>query len=372
VTIDAQAAASARVAALLGDGAPQPAESVATDLLAAHRAIAGQLQDSLEDREGFAYAAELHRLACRLVEEGIAPRLDSVERVHAALARLGEHGPVSEILAFAPREAAVAVGLDRVLLSRIQDGALIAEGLHVREDPEGARATLARLREAPVPLEYPLIEGELLRRRRPLLVAAGGGEPGRRRAHADVMGWRDYVTAPIVLEGRVIGFLHGDRTGPDTTLRPLDRDALAGFAQGFAHIVERAILRRRLRIQRQEMRQVATWADARTSELSDRAVDLAADRDADDDPGPGSSAAVDSSLRDLLTRRELDVLELMVKGDTNAGIARELVVSEGTVKFHVKNILRKLHAANRAEATSRYLRLTLRRGEVPGSSTGGR
>ena len=48
------------------------------------------------------------------------------------------------------------------------------------------------------------------------------------------------------------------------------------------------------------------------------------------------------------------------------------MVSEGTVKFHVKNILRKLHAANRAEATSRYLRLTLRRGEVPGSSTGGR
>ncbi len=29
------------------------------------------------------------------------------------------------------------------------------------------------------------------------------------------------------------------------------------------------------------------------------------------------------------------------------------------MKFHVKNILRKLHAANRAEATSRYLRLTL-------------
>jgi DNA-binding NarL/FixJ family response regulator len=44
-----------------------------------------------------------------------------------------------------------------------------------------------------------------------------------------------------------------------------------------------------------------------------------------------------------------------------------LVVSEGTVKFHVKNILRKLHASNRAEATSRYLRLTLRRGDAPPS-----
>jgi DNA-binding CsgD family transcriptional regulator len=34
-------------------------------------------------------------------------------------------------------------------------------------------------------------------------------------------------------------------------------------------------------------------------------------------------------------------------------------VSEGTVTFHVKNILRKLHAFNCCEATSRYLRLTL-------------
>ena len=51
----------------------------------------------------------------------------------------------------------------------------------------------------------------------------------------------------------------------------------------------------------------------------------------------------------------------MVRGETNGQIARDLVLSEGTVKFHVKNVLRKLHAANRAEATSRYLRLTLNR-----------
>jgi DNA-binding NarL/FixJ family response regulator len=98
-------------------------------------------------------------------------------------------------------------------------------------------------------------------------------------------------------------------------------------------------------------------------------VTLATDPEplADDEPARGAGAG-DSALRDLLTRRELDVLELMVKGETNGGIARSLVVSEGTVKFHVKNILRKLHAANRAEATSRYLRLTLRRGDGPPSA----
>jgi DNA-binding NarL/FixJ family response regulator len=59
----------------------------------------------------------------------------------------------------------------------------------------------------------------------------------------------------------------------------------------------------------------------------------------------------------LLTRRELDVLRLMADGQTNKSIADSLVISDGTVKFHVNSILRKLHAANRAEAVSRYLRL---------------
>jgi DNA-binding NarL/FixJ family response regulator len=51
----------------------------------------------------------------------------------------------------------------------------------------------------------------------------------------------------------------------------------------------------------------------------------------------------------------------MAAGRTNGEIARALVVTEGTVKFHVKNVLRKLQVTNRAEATSRYLRLTLQR-----------
>jgi NarL family two-component system response regulator LiaR len=51
-----------------------------------------------------------------------------------------------------------------------------------------------------------------------------------------------------------------------------------------------------------------------------------------------------------LTQRELDVLRLVAQGMTNQGIAQELVVSEGTVRFHVSNILSKLHLANRTQA----------------------
>jgi DNA-binding NarL/FixJ family response regulator len=130
----------------------------------------------------------------------------------------------------------------------------------------------------------------------------------------------------------------------------------------FALVYERAVLRMRVRVQRQEMRQVASWADARTGELEDRLVSLEEEGEpSPQSPSNGLADGAQTGLRDLLTRREIDVLELMVRGDTNAAIARELVLSIGTIKFHVKNILRKLNAANRAEATSRYLRMTLKR-----------
>jgi LuxR family transcriptional regulator, regulator of acetate metabolism len=288
-----------------------------------------------------------------VAESGAIAPLQAFERVRATILRLGDAGPLSEIVERAPAEAAAAVELDRVLLSRVDDGVLQAEALHGAD-------VLPSLQEAPVKLGYPLIEGEMLRRRRAQIVTEADSDPSR-QAFSAAMGWRSYVAAPIVLETRVIGFFHGDRA--EGELRRLDLETLRRFAEGFALIYERAVLQRRLRIQRHELRQVASWADARISELSDGVIDLAHDREAADGDEPARVPAGASWVRDLLTRREIDVMEHMVRGETNADIARALVVSEGTVKFHVKNILRKLNASNRAEATSRYLRLAMRGGD---------
>lgn len=60
-----------------------------------------------------------------------------------------------------------------------------------------------------------------------------------------------------------------------------------------------------------------------------------------------------------LTPRELQVLRLMAEGQSNKTIARELGISEHTVKFHVNAILGKLNAQSRTEAVVTATRLGL-------------
>ena len=57
-----------------------------------------------------------------------------------------------------------------------------------------------------------------------------------------------------------------------------------------------------------------------------------------------------------LTRREVEILQLVAEGDSNAQLARRLWVTEQTVKFHLSNIYRKLDVSNRTEA-SRWAQL---------------
>lgn len=288
-------------------------------------------------------------------------RLAAYERVRQAVDSLARLGPASEIINRCAAAAAAAADLDRVVLSRIDNGTLVVE--RVQTGAGHRDGTDEQVLPSPLRLSYPLLECELLRRRQARLVADIDHSQPARYAFLQTLKWRRYVAAPILVDGAAVGFLHGDRAPARRPLAQLDADALEHFAAGFALVFERAVLRRRLRDQRREIRRISSWAEAQAGELSDGAIELLGSRAEEQDRrGATPELLTEDGVASNLTAREIDVLGLMAEGKTNGDIARVLFVSEGTVKFHVKNILRKMHASNRADASARYLRLTLNDG----------
>jgi DNA-binding NarL/FixJ family response regulator len=64
-------------------------------------------------------------------------------------------------------------------------------------------------------------------------------------------------------------------------------------------------------------------------------------------------------IRESLTARELEILELLIQGQSNQEIARHLTVSLSTVKTHIQHIIAKLEVSDRTQAAVRAIRLGL-------------
>ena len=73
--------------------------------------------------------------------------------------------------------------------------------------------------------------------------------------------------------------------------------------------------------------------------------------------GKAQSADGFEDVETQLTLREQEILQHVSRGLSNAEIAETLIVSENTVKTHIKNILGKLHSKNRSEAVAYASRL---------------
>jgi len=307
--------------------------------------------------EGDVALAE-HAQALERLRHRYETRAAAIERAHAAAAGLRGIAAPERVLDHAPRALAEGSMLERVVLSRVRDGAMHVEAVHVRGDPEQAAAALERLGAAPVRLAPPLIEAEIMRRRRATVVS--GAQLGDRahRPLAAVMGWASYVAAAIVVRGEPVALLHADR-GRAGEVDALDRDVLWEFADGVAQAHDRARLALALAEERAQLQRLLAWLEARARELDDGSLDpfggepvLLPGSEPVDPAAPLDDRA---AFEGVLTRRELDVLRLLVEGRSNREIARALVLSAGTVKFHVTSVLRKLGAANRAQAVARYL-----------------
>jgi DNA-binding CsgD family transcriptional regulator len=283
---------------------------------------------------------ELRAAELELLEQEATRKIEALDRIRDGVARLGEIGSPDGFLERAAEELGASSDFDRVVISEIREDRLIPHAAWSRDDPAPG-ATMERLAGVSIPLAYPLIEAEIVKRQRPLVVHV---DPRGRRTPAalrETLGWTEYVAVALTLSGSSAGMLHADAR---RQLDEVDLEVATMFAEGMTGALERAALHRSLQHHRRELHSAVAWMSERLAHAGGQSDAL------------GDDATAEALVSGDLTAREREVMALLARGMTNMGIAHALVISEGTVKYHVKNILRKLQATSRADAVARYLR----------------
>lgn len=268
----------------------------------------------------------------------------------SGLSRL-RHMPTSTALIdSACDELVQRCGFHRAVLSKVESGGwkpLIMDSPSAERPDSWFGDWINQL----VPMMDSAPEAELLSRRRPSLVYDTAIAPVYRPLIIAAGHSRSYVVAPLVHGSEVIGFLHSDHHPLPRRVDETDRDVLWAFADGFSHMYERAVLLERLRAHRDSVRELFFGVVDRIDDLCESGAEAV--RSGDDGGGDVRGHAAPNAE---LTEREVEVFELMVTGASNHEIADHLVITEGTVKSHVKHILRKYGAVNRAQAIAWALR----------------
>lgn len=287
----------------------------------------------------------------RIVDGSLEHRRRTITRIHAAFGNLRDLTGSGDLLAAAPDELRRTCGFTCVMVSRIIGSRWVPEALSSAEPEQVPAYFLAYVEGADIPLAHMLLETEMVRRSKPVFVADPQTDPRVHQGMAFASQTSGYASAPIISNRRAIGFFHVDRQGQEQSVTAEDRDNLWVFTEHFSLLFERAVLAERLEAQRTQLRAALLAAVDAVDQVCVEDIRLAHyERVAARFTRPGAVGRVGP-----LTARERQVLEMMAAGASNADVARALVLSEGTVKTHVHHILRKLRAANRAQAVARYV-----------------
>lgn len=356
-------AARRRYREVCDQGAVEPGDDprgAVAEAIDAHAAVVRGALEGLGDERALAAleaVLDLSLLERELLEDGARRRTRALLRVQEALSKLRAVGAVDAIVDRAPRELVESCGFDRAVLFRVHEGRMVMEAAYFGDDDEGAAKMVAFAQSVAPPLDHMLLETEMIRRRAPAIVRDARNDPRVNRPIVDFSLTHSYVAAPVMPTGQVIGFLHADRLYSGQIVDDIDRDTVWAFAEGFGYAFERTVLLERMRRQQAEVRHALASAEAAARALQDADLDLRKVEPIEQSPAARLLVEPESRAHAILTRREVEVLRLMAAGRTNQQIADELVISTGTVKSHVKRVLRKLQATNRAEAASTYVRM---------------
>lgn len=306
--------------------------------------------------------AEVSAAQLRAVHESTDRTAGALSSVLDALERVRAESAMECVIPTSAERLCASGAFDRVMLSSVQGSMWSPQALYVKgRDGQVTREIDETLEKLEIALVSPLVEAEVVRRRLPALVNDAPHEP---RAYAPLVqrtGTRDYVVAPLMAMSTVVGLLHADRAAGALPVTQVDRDLLRMFADGVGVVYERAALSERAEQQRRSVAEVCDAAVRAFARLEDPpALLLESPLPVLGRPAlaPIRGEARESNRLSRLTAREREVLGLLASGATNAQLADRLTVAESTVKSHVKHILHKLGAGNRAAAIACYLRET--------------
>ncbi len=284
-----------------------------------------------------------------VAEARIAESTAMLHSVRTALATIGDATTASSLLDRAA-EAGCSLGFDRTLVSRVENSIWKPRAMCVAREPRWAEEILAVGNARPPELDGGIVETDIVEQAVSGLVMHVQDNPRVDRPLAEITRSTSYGVAPLIVNREVIGLVHCDRYHQRRDVNATDRALIALFTQGLGQAMGRAIVLDGVSALRSGVDQL-TEAMTTVGGGGAPAIDPEHGRS-------GISPAPADNHHSLLTPREVEVVRLLAHGASNVAIGRRLVISEGTVKAHVTHILRKLGAANRAEAVSQWLRST--------------
>ena len=302
---------------------------------------------------------ELRTLGSEVAEHDFGLYARRLGDASAAVRRLGATATSAQLVDQACEQLIHRCGFGRAVLSRVDSEAWRPWMAHFTGTAADG-SWFAEWVDRPILLDDLVLETQVFTEHRPAVVLDTGDPRVYRPIIVDAGRSTSYVVAPVVLAGEVVGFFHADHAPGPRRSGLIDRSVLWTFAQGFSLAYDRLVLADRVQAQRERLHAALGSAEALIA-TQGPALDLAwmpgedgRLRAEEQDIGE-RAAASDRPPDEELTDREGEVLRLLAVGATNAQIAHQLVVAECTVKTHVRHILRKLRAVNRAQAISRYL-----------------
>ncbi|MFV9459405.1 helix-turn-helix transcriptional regulator [Rhodococcus sp. NM-2] len=251
------------------------------------------------------------------------------EGIDRAVHALDDAASSAELMRRACERAAELCSADKVVLSRL-DGDRIIPVAAFSADPDTTPA---------LPAGFGLPAGSPeARALETNTVTVGSQIPAELR---ETLGANGFTIVPVVVDGTAASLLH-----VGAVLDGSRRHALGVFAVVLGGHFERVGLESRRERQTALLRESARRWTGDDAPPSHGALDLA--------PSQADRDAAEQRLLEPLTEREADVVRLILTGASNSAIAAELVITVDTVKSHVKRILRKLGATNRAELIAKY------------------